>query len=189
MNLALVLFVFASQLFNGGLSYSGGNLPASLVCKDLKPGPPHGANQVSQKDDLDPPFLVTANKQESGFVLVNIGVDASRFPNRRFKGLFLMAEAHDQKGHGYFVPLKESKELIRPFNCPDLPNCEDKAECQGTANAVVHLSAEPKSNVTALWFPPSSMAGEITFVATIVERNDDKGSIWFENITSLPIFV
>ena len=100
-----------------------------------------------------------------------------------------MAEAHNQKGHGYFVPLKESKDFIKPFNCPDLPNCEDKADCQGTANAMVHTNNEAKTNVTALWFPPSSMAGEVFFIATIVERNDNKGSIWFENLTSLPILV
>ena len=59
----------------------------------------------------------------------------------------------------------------------------------GTANAIVHTSPEPKTNVTALWFPPSSMGGkEITFVATVVERNDKK-SIWFENLTTLPILV
>ena len=101
----------------------------------------------------------------------------------------MMAEAHGERGYGYFVPLKSSKDLITPFNCEDLPNCQDKADCQGTANAIVHSSPEPKTNVTALWFPPSSMGGkEITFVATIVERNDKK-SIWFENLTTLPIIV
>lgn len=116
-------------------------------------------------------------------------MDAARFPGRGFKGLLLMAEAHNQRGHGYFIPIKESKDAIRPFNCPNLPDCEDKADCQGTANAIVHTSPEFKTNVTALWFAPSSMTGEVTFIATVVERNDDKGSVWFENLTSLPIFV
>jgi hypothetical protein len=43
-----------------------------------------------------------------------------------------MAEAHGQRGHGYFVPLKESKDFIKPFNCVNLPECEDVGECQGT---------------------------------------------------------
>ena len=42
-----------------------------------------------------------------------------------------MAEAHGERGYGYFVPLKSSKELITPYNCEDLPNCQDKADCQG----------------------------------------------------------
>ena len=43
----------------------------------------------------------------------------------------MMAEAHGERGYGYFVPLKSSKELITPYNCEDLPNCQDKADCQG----------------------------------------------------------
>ena len=57
-------------------------------------------------------------------------MDQARFPTRKFKGMLLMAEAHGQRGHGYFVPLKESKDFIKPYNCPNLPDCEDKAECQ-----------------------------------------------------------
>lgn len=53
---------------------SSGNLPPS-VCQDMKPGPPHKENQVSQKEDLDPPFLISAAKQDKGFVL---GKSASR---------------------------------------------------------------------------------------------------------------
>ena len=100
-----------------------------------------------------------------------------------------MAEAHNQRGYGYFVPLKESKDFVKPYNCADLPNCEDKSECQGTANAIVHTSPQIKSNISALWFAPSTMSGEVTFVATVVERNDAKGSVWFENLTSLPTVV
>ena len=54
---------------------------------------------------------------------------------------------------------------------------------------MVHQTPEFKTNVSALWFPPSAMTGEVTFIATVVERNDNKGSIWYENLTSLPIFV
>ena len=49
-----------------------------------------------------------------------------------------MAEAHGQRGHGYFVPLKESKDFIKPYNCPNLPDCEDKAECQGNVSKLNH---------------------------------------------------
>jgi len=172
--------------------FGSGNLPGA-VCEDMVPGrkpSQHGENEVSQKDDLDPPFLVTATKlDDKQFIIVNVGVDQARFPNRGFKGMLLMAEAHGQRGHGYFVPLKESKDFIKPFNCVNLPECEDIGECQGTANAMVHKNPQVKTNVSALWFPPSAMTGEITFVVTVVERNDNKGSVWFENLTSLPIFV
>ena len=53
---------------------------------------------------------------------------------------------------------------------------------------MVHQTPEFKTNVSALWFPPSAMTGEVTFIATVVERNDNKGSIWYENLTSLPTF-
>ena len=101
-----------------------------------------------------------------------------------------MAESHGQRGYGYFVPLLDSKAYLTPFNCENLPECEDKAECQGTSNAIVHTNNEVKTNVSALWFAPSSMSGkEVTFVATVVERNDAKGSIWFEELESLSVFV
>ena len=101
-----------------------------------------------------------------------------------------MAESHGQRGYGYFVPLLDSKAYLTPFNCENLPECEDKAECQGTANAIVHTNNEVKTNVSALWFAPSSMSGkEVTFVATVVERNDAKGSIWFQELESLSVFV
>ena len=50
--------------------------------------------------------------------------------------MLLMAEAHGQRGHGYFVPLKESKNFIKPFNCVNLPECEDVGECQGTLKII-----------------------------------------------------
>ena len=102
-----------------------------------------------------------------------------------------MAESNGLRGYGYFAPLKQSQDFIKTYDCADLPQCEDDAECQGTANAIVHSSADPKTNVTALWAAPSSMAGsEVTFVATIVERNDaDKGSVWFEDLRTLATLV
>ena len=37
------------------------------VFADMKPGPPHGENEVTREDDLNPPFLITATKLK-GFV-------------------------------------------------------------------------------------------------------------------------
>ena len=54
---------------------------------------------------------------------------------------------------------------------------------------MVHKNPQVKTNVSALWFPPSAMTGEVRFVATVVERNNNKGSVWYENLTSLSIFV
>jgi len=129
---------------------------------------------------------MNAVKADAGFVLVNVGVDTARFPDKKFKGLFMMAEALGDRGYGYFIPLEDSKDLITPFDCEDLPNCQDDAECQGTANAIRHTSPDLKTNVTALWFPPSDMSGtEVTFVATVVETKAN----WYENLSTLPIIV
>ncbi len=85
---------------------------------------------------------------------------------------------------------QESKELIQPYNCIDLPKCEDAADCQGRANALVHINNEPKRKVEALWFPPSIMKHKsIVFNATVVEFfNPAEGkSRWFNDVTSLPV--
>lgn len=64
-----LLLVVLSLFLAKASAYGSGKLPAESVCGNMKPGPPHKENQVSQKDDLDPPFLVTAAKQDAGFVL------------------------------------------------------------------------------------------------------------------------
>lgn len=65
----LSFFILSSSLVTQTFAYGNGQLPAASVCGNMRPGPPHGENQVSQKDDLDPPFLLTAAKQDAGFVL------------------------------------------------------------------------------------------------------------------------
>ena len=68
---SLVILGFISTLCVVKIhGFSSGKLPLS-VCDDMKPGPPHGENQVSQKEDLDPPFSITATKEGDGFVLGN----------------------------------------------------------------------------------------------------------------------
>ena len=59
-----IIFTIFVAFYNNVNGFGSGNLPES-VCEDMIPGrrpSQHGENQVSQKDDLDPPFLVTANK-------------------------------------------------------------------------------------------------------------------------------
>ena len=82
-----------------------------------------------------------------------------------------MAESHGQRGYGYFVPLGSSKTLLTPFNCENLPECEDRAECQGTANAIVHTSNEIKSNV---FWPIEPVAPKILifFINRPTQRQD-----------------
>merc|ERR1711881_665730 len=168
-----ILFMFFDALHGYG---SGGNLPAELVCEKMKPGPPHGTN-LAIKQQNDPPFLVTADKKNKNVFLVNVRVDLDRFPDTRFKGLFLMAESKGQRGYGYFAPLKRSQDAIKTFACANLPIlCDDPADCQGTANAIVHSTSNPKTNITALWVAPTSMTGsEVTFVATVMEKKETKG--------------
>ena len=67
-----ILFILSTLFIIEIHSYSSGQLPPS-VCDDMKPGPPHGENQVSQKEDLDPPFSLTATKEgNNGIVLGKI---------------------------------------------------------------------------------------------------------------------
>ena len=59
-----IIFTIFVAFYSSVNGFGSGNLPES-VCEDMIPGrrpSQHGENQVSQKDDLDPPFLVTANK-------------------------------------------------------------------------------------------------------------------------------
>ena len=116
---------------------------------------------------------IDASKYWYFTVLILQSIDTSKY--RYFKVLILHSiDSFDTK---YWQIL---------INC----RCEDESDCQGQSNAIVHSSPDPKTNVTALWAPPSNMNGqEVTFVATIVERNDDKGSFWYENISTLPIAV
>ena len=43
------------------------NFHTVVFFTDMKPGPPHGENEVTREDDLNPPFLITATKLK-GFV-------------------------------------------------------------------------------------------------------------------------
>ena len=86
---------------------------------------------------------------------------------------------HGERGHGYFYPAPQSKELAGTLDCEKLPaTCPDptRAACQvtavvwrgdqahqGTANAITHNSNADKNNVTVIWTPPSKMAGEVVF--------------------------
>ncbi|XP_023322134.1 uncharacterized protein LOC111696678 [Eurytemora carolleeae] len=93
-----------------------------------------------------------------------------------------------ERGHGYFIPSPESADDAQAMDCENFPpTCED-SECQGTANALVHSNGEAKDSITAIWTPPSSMTGQVKFVATVVgENNEDEGSTWWEGVTSTPI--
>ena len=75
---SLVILIISTLCINKIHGFSSGKLPLS-VCDDMKPGPPHGENQVSQKEDLDPPFSITATKEGDGFVLGNNFINF--FPN------------------------------------------------------------------------------------------------------------
>jgi hypothetical protein len=65
MNFKLFVFILC---LNGIKGFSNGKLPSS-VCKDMKPGAPHGRNQVTDQDDLDPPFVIQADYDNRGFVI------------------------------------------------------------------------------------------------------------------------
>ena len=95
-------------------------------------------------------------------------------------------QVHGDRGHGYFVPAPESKDLAGRLDCQGLPvTCADPAACQvgeqsnvkfefffswqklvyhqGTANAITHNSSVDKDSITVVWTPPSAMEGEVVF--------------------------
>ena len=78
---SLVILIISTLCIIKIHGFSSGKLPLS-VCDDMKPGPPHGENQVSQKEDLDPPFSITATKEGDGFVLGNNFINF--FPIRKY---------------------------------------------------------------------------------------------------------
>ena len=81
---------------------------------------------------------------------------------QKFRGFFLMAEIDGERGHGYFIPAKDSKDKVKAVNCEALPaSCEDESLCQGNANAMSHSSGEDKDKVTLIWTAPSQFKGEV----------------------------
>ena len=81
---------------------------------------------------------------------------------QKFRGFFLMAEIDGERGHGYFIPAKDSKDKVKAVNCEALPSsCEDESLCQGNANAMSHSGGEDKDKVTLIWTAPSQFNGEV----------------------------
>ena len=66
--------------------YGSGKLPKS-VCENLQPGPPHGENEVSDKDNIDPPFLMSASKAPKGDFFLGKFLTASSYKLKRFLGM------------------------------------------------------------------------------------------------------
>ena len=98
-----------------------------------------------------------------------------------------MAEVDGERGHGYFIPAKDSVKLTKAVNCENMPpSCSDDNACQGNANAMSHKSGEDKETVNLIWTAPSEFRGQVTFVSTVVGQNDGV-SKWWENIRSQPI--
>ena len=66
--------------------YGSGKLPKS-VCENLQPGPPHGENEVSDKDNIDPPFLMSASKAPKGDFFLGKFFTASSNNLKRILGM------------------------------------------------------------------------------------------------------
>jgi len=153
----------------------------------MTPGAPHQPNSLTAGEQREPPYILAANKdRRSGQINVFLRTAVDEVI---FRGFMIMAEVHGERGHGYFYPALQSKELAGTLDCAKLPaTCPDptRAACQGTANAITHNSNADKNNVTVIWTPPSKMAGEVVFRATIVsaQRPD---SIYFEDVLSNPV--
>jgi len=99
-----------------------------------------------------------------------------------------MAEVDGERGHGYFIPAKDSVKLTKAVNCENMPlSCKDENECQGNANAMSHKSRDDKESVNLIWTAPSEFRGQVTFVSTVVGQHSDDVSKWWENIRSQPV--
>ncbi len=93
-----------------------------------------------------------------------------------------------ERGHGYFRPIGEGGGGARLLDCAGLPaSCADPSGCTGDGNAATHGDPTDKESVSVLWEAP--YAGSFSFVATVVRRNDRKGSIWYSNVDSVIVAV
>ena len=77
-----------------------------------------------------------------------------------------MAEVDGERGHGYFIPAKDSKKFTKAVNCekmpPSLCRGDDDNACQGFANAMSHNSNEDKDTINLIWTAPSKFSGEVS---------------------------
>ena len=93
-------------------------------------------------------------------------------------------QVHGDKGHGYFIPFPESKDLTGRLDCEGLPKtCPNPDACQvaahpplpltirfnyqGTANAITHNSHDDKDTINVIWTAPSSMTGQVVFQVSL----------------------
>ena len=77
-----------------------------------------------------------------------------------------MAEVDGERGHGYFIPAKDSKKFTKAVNCekmpPSLCRGDDDNACQGFANAMSHNSKEDKDTINLIWTAPSEFRGQVS---------------------------
>ena len=147
--------------------YSGG--PPASACDSMTPGAPHQPNSLTAGEQREPPYILAANKDRrsgqinGGRSRLN---DRVTFPpvflrtavdEVIFRGFMIMAEVgggwvagsgwpvpafhqvHGERGHGYFYPALQSKELAGTLDCAKLPaTCPDptRAACQVTSRGV-----------------------------------------------------
>ena len=125
-------------------------------------------------------------RKRSQFLFISVFLK-TKTAEQNFRGFLIMAEVDGGRGHGYFIPAKDSKDLVQSLDCKGLPSpCPEPNTCQGNANAVTHTSNEEKNSVTLIWTPPSQTRGLVVFVATVVGENSEK-STWWEDVRSDPI--
>ena len=80
-----------------------------------------------------------------------------------------MAEVDGERGHGYFIPAKDSVKLTKAVNCENMPlSCKDENECQGNANAMSHKSRDDKESVNLIWTAPSEFRGQVSSIHKVV---------------------
>ena len=156
----------------------------SGACSSLQPG--HAHNNLTTRQQADPPVTLRAKLLKNRQVRVSLTIKKKREDVERFRGFLVMAEVEGERGHGYFIPNAPSRDVARTLDCPDLPaGCDaESGACQGTSNAFTHSSAADKQSVAAVWTPPSQLAGQVVFRATVVGENSKEFSSWWENITS-----
>ena len=192
---SLVMFILAIlSVMLVSVSGFGTGAPSG-ACQDMRPGPPHGDNQA---EGTKPPFDLVAkplgNKQVKGetsrIVKASLNLILPVFlktttAEQKFRGLLVMAEVDGDRGHGYFIPALDSKDLVQSLDCKGLPSsCPEPDTCKGTANAVTHKNNEDKTSVTLIWTPPSKTRGRVVFVATLVGENSSDRSSWWEGVRS-----
>ncbi|XP_076047451.1 putative defense protein 3 [Oratosquilla oratoria] len=158
MALSLVILTVPLVLLMSGAEATPGPLPA-FSCDTMLPSKNKAEPQKSGS-----PYLLRVPKAPVGsgsdVPVVLMGKD----PTTTFTGFFVMAFEHDTGNlAGSFAQAPKT------------------VDCEGSATAAQHAASTDKARVALTWACPPGFSGNVTFVATVVQRRDTFWTDIFSN--------